>query len=139
LDEEVYPTMTLTRAHIQQISLKFKKMPRAPLAAVNTTKQEAVKLLANDIASLQRRGYTLEQITESLRGEGVDLSTPTLKSYLSRAKAAKTRRLRAPVAAPSPSPAAKALPLKEVGALTKAEALTKSGKDAFLVKDKDSY
>ena len=131
--------MTPTRAHIQQISQKFKKMPRAPLAAVSTTKQEAVKLLANDIASLQRRGYTLEQITESLRGEGVDLSTPTLKSYLSRARSAKTRRLRGPVAGPAPSPAAKALPLIEVGALTKVEALTKSGKNAFLVKDKDSY
>lgn len=131
--------MTLTRAQIQQISLKFKKMPPAPPAAVKTTKQEAVKFLANDIASLQRRGYTLEQITESLRDEGIDLSTPTLKSYLSRAKAAKTRRRRRPVATPTPSPAAMALPLKEAGALTKAEALTKTGKDAFLVKDKDSY
>jgi hypothetical protein len=130
--------MPLTLAQIEQISQKLKKMPPAPPAAVNTTKQEAVTLLANDIASLQRRGYTLEQITDSLKGEGLDLTTPTLKSYLSRAKAAKARRRSTPRPA---SPSARVAPAaaKDAGTLTKAEAPTKSGKDAFLVKDKDSY
>ena len=131
--------MKLTRAQVEQISQKFKKMPPAPPAAVNTTKQEAVKLLANDIASLQRRGYTLEQITESLKNDGLDLKTPTLKCYLSRAKAAKKRRRGTPSTAPSAKRPAKPMAVKEAGALTKTEAPTRSGKEAFLVKDKDSY
>lgn len=131
--------MKLTRAQVEQISQKFKKMPAAPRAALNTTKQEAVKLLANDIASLQRRGYTLEQITESLKNDGLDLTTGTLKCYMSRAKAAKKRRRRTPLTAPSAERAAKPLTVKGAGVLTKAEAPTKSGKEAFLVKDKDSY
>ena len=71
-------------------------MPPAPPAEVNVTKQEAVRLLAAEIAGLQRKGYTLEQIAESFSGDGLDLSIPTLKSYLSRAKAAKVRRKGAP-------------------------------------------
>src|SRR5580692_6177891 len=90
--------MSLTRARIAQIAEKLKRMPPAPPADVPTTKQEAVRLLAKEIAGLQRRGYALEQIVASLKGEGLDLTTPTLKSYLSRAKATKARspRLRAP-------------------------------------------
>jgi hypothetical protein len=79
--------MALTHAQIEQIAQKLRKMPPAPPAVVNVTKQEAVRLLDREISGLQRKGYSLEQIVESLRGEGLDLSTPTLKSYRSRAKA----------------------------------------------------
>lgn len=131
--------MMLTRARIDQISQKFKKMPPAPPAAMKTTKQEAVKLLANDIASLQRRGYTLEQITASLKDEGIDLSTPTLRCYLSRAKAARARRRGAPTLASPSAPAARPPAERETGTLSRPETLTKSGRDAFLAKDRDSY
>ena len=46
-------------------------------------------MLSKEIAALQKRGYTLEQISETLRGEGLNIATPTLKSYLQRAKPAK--------------------------------------------------
>ena len=127
--------MKLTRARIEEIALKLRGMPPAPPAEVPSTKQDAMKLLANEIASLQRRGYTLEQITESLRGEGLELTTPTLKSYLSRAKAGRRRRRTAPAAGPLPAPSTRDV----TGSLTKKDMPTKSGKDAFLVKDKASY
>jgi hypothetical protein len=59
---------------------------------VNVTKQEAVRLLAREIVGLQRNGYKLEEIVASFRGDGLDLSTATMKSYLSRVKAARSRR-----------------------------------------------
>jgi len=50
------------------------------------SKQEAVKILKKEISSMQQRGYALDQISEVLRTEGIDITTPTLKSYLQRAK-----------------------------------------------------
>jgi hypothetical protein len=132
--------MALTRAQIEQIAQKLRKMPQAPPAEVNVTKQEAVRLLEREIAGLQRKGYSLEQIVESLRGEGLDLTTPTLKSYRSRAKAGheRGRRPPSPVRA-AEQPMAASLTPKAAAASTKVETPTKNGKDAFLVKDKDSY
>jgi hypothetical protein len=130
--------MPLTRADIENFAEMLRSMPPAPPTAVNVTKQEAVKLLANEIARVQRRGYTLEQIAEALKGVGLDLTTPTLKNYLGRAKAGKPRRepSRKP---PSPLPTARESTAKEAAPAAPREAPAKSGKEAFLVKDKDSY
>jgi len=131
--------MPLTRARIAEIAEKLRKMPPAPPAEVNVTNQEAVRLLEREIAGMQRKGYSLEQIVESLRGEGLDLSTPTLKSYRSRAKAAKGRGRRPSSALRAAEPMAAPLTPKAATASTRPETPTKSGKDAFLVKDMNDY
>jgi hypothetical protein len=71
------------------------------------SKQEAVRILSKEIAALQKRGYTLDQISETLRGEGLNIATPTLKSYLQRAKPAKKAPVQAPGDTPPPRPAVK--------------------------------
>jgi hypothetical protein len=131
--------MQLTRARIAQIAEKLKKMPPAPLEDRDVTKQEAVKLLSREITGLQRKGYSLEQIVSSLKGEGIDLTTPTLKSYLSRSKAARVRRQNAPSPARMSEGVATPLTTKAAPPSTKTDAPAKTGKDAFLVKDKVSY
>jgi ribosomal protein L12E/L44/L45/RPP1/RPP2 len=85
----------------------------------------------------------MEQIAECLRGIGFEISTPTLKSYLQRVKKrngkdAPKSRVRHVSAAALPTrareaPSAAATEPKADGAAKR------SGKDAFLVKDKDSY
>jgi hypothetical protein len=147
--------MPLTRAQVTAIAEKARKMPPAPPAEANVTKQEAVRLLVPVIEGLQRKGYKLDQIVESFRGDGLDLTTATMKSYLSRAKASRQRRRDTPQRAPAapkatpqftpkearPSTTKQAAPFTnaEAAPSTVANAPTKSGKDAFLVKDKDSY
>ncbi|MEP6652924.1 MAG: protein mobC [Myxococcales bacterium] len=146
--------MPLTRAQVALLAEKARRMPPAPPAEANVTKQEAVRLLAGEIASLQRKGYTLEQIVASFRGDGLELSTATMKSYLSRVKASRRRRrgvakqARLPPKEGAPLTRPETPPLTATGAarLTQKETppLTndtpgKSGRDAFLVKDKDSY
>ncbi len=158
--------MGLTRARIEDIRSKLKAMPPPPSDTVDTTKQEAVRLLAREIGALQKRGYSLEQIAEALRGEGLVLLTPTLKSYLARAKAHAKRRpagartnVAAGAVAPATTgvaPAGKAAVMRATAtrmagkgtpgvtppitdAVTGAEPAIRSGKDAFLIKDKDSY
>lgn len=137
--------MPLTRADIEKCREMLRSMPPAPATAVNVTKQEAVKELASDIASVQRRGYTLEQIADSLKGVGLDLTTPTLKNYLGRAKALKLRREQprkqsAPARPGRPAPSKEAASAAPQGTPTAPrDPPAKSGKDAFLVKDKESY
>ena len=146
--------MPLTRAQVALMADKARRMPPAPPDEATVTKQEAVRLLATEIVGLQRKGYKLEQIVAAFRGDGLDLSTATMKSYLSRVKAARNRRRGAPKHATAPTKGTASLMQGETPPSTKQEAApliaketppstratpAKSGKDAFLVKDKDSY
>ena len=78
------------------IAAKLKTMPVIEKKKQEHSKQDAVKVLAKEISALQKRGYTLDQIAETLRGEGLDITTPTLKSYLQRIKAAKNKGQKEP-------------------------------------------
>jgi hypothetical protein len=84
--------MRISREQIEQLRAALKKAPEAPPRGADTTKQEAVRLLVGEIQALQRRGYLLEQVAEMFRNGGLVLTTPTLKSYLSRAKGGQKRR-----------------------------------------------
>lgn len=78
--------MGYTVAQVEEIASKLRELPTIEPPPKDLTKQEVVKMLAKEIKSLQKRGYSLEQIVNSLKGEGLDISTPTLKSYLQKAK-----------------------------------------------------
>ena len=78
------------------IAAKLKTMPVIEKKKQEHSKQDAIKMLAKEIAALQKRGYTLDQIAETLRGEGLDITTPTLKSYLQRIKAGKNKGQKEP-------------------------------------------
>ena len=80
--------MTYTTEQLEAIALKLRAMPPIEKKKQQHSKQEAVKVLAREIAAMQKRGYTLDHISKVLRGEGLDVATPTLKSYLQRAKPA---------------------------------------------------
>ncbi len=83
--------MGYTNEKLEAIAAKLKNMPVIEKKKQEHSKQDAVKLLSKEIALLQKRGYTLDQIAETLRGEGLDITTPTLKSYLQRIKAGKNK------------------------------------------------
>lgn len=80
--------MSHTTEQLEAIALKLRAMPPIEKKKQQHNKQEAVKVLAKEIAAMQKRGYTLDQISKVLRGEGLDVATPTLKSYLQRARPA---------------------------------------------------
>jgi hypothetical protein len=145
---------------------KMRAMPPKDPAKRRVNKQGLIRLLAQEIAALQERGYTIEEIVESLHGWGLDITTPTLKSYLQRAKGRKARQKAPPGPAGAPArtvrrsqaqpdaapartpstnvvrradargPAANAVPPVKPAAEPET---FRSGKNAFLIKDKDSY
>ena len=100
--------MKYTTEQLEAIATKLREMPPVEKKKQEHSKQEAVRLLSKEIAALQKRGYTLDQISETLRGEGLSIATPTLKSYLQRAKpASKKAPVQAPGDTPPPRPADK--------------------------------
>ena len=85
--------MKYTTTQLDLIAEKLKNMPPVKNENQGCSKQEAVKILKKEIASMQQRGYALDQISEMLRMEGMDITTPTLKSYLQRAKITTAKNL----------------------------------------------
>jgi len=96
--------MKYTTEQLEAIAAKLRDMPPVEKKKQEHSKQEAVRILAKEITALQKRGYTLDQISETLRGEGLSIATPTLKSYLQRAKPAKKAPVQAPGDTPPPPP-----------------------------------
>jgi hypothetical protein len=143
--------MAYTLEETERMVSALRALPPMDRSKRRLTKQAVVKQMAREIASLQARGYTIEQVVESLHGVGFEITTPTLKSYLQRNKkrsgkkaARRQRPSSLPVAAPSreraaPPPSA-AEPKAPAVTEPKADAEVKrTGKGAFLVEDKDSY
>jgi DNA-binding transcriptional MerR regulator len=82
---------TYTIEKIEAIAEKFRNMPPPEPEKRLCSKQEAVAMLSKEIQTLQKRGYTLDQIAAALRGDGLEITTPTLKSYLQRAQLQKQK------------------------------------------------
>jgi hypothetical protein len=70
----------------EKIAAKLRQLPAVENKKRRINKQEMVEHFAEEIASAQERGYSLEQIVESLKGEGFDIGLPTLKTYVQRAQ-----------------------------------------------------
>ena len=83
--------MKYTSEQLEAIAAKLKAMPPAEKRNQEYSKQEAVRLLSKQIVALQKRGYSLKQIAEMLREEGLHLSGSTLRIYLQRAKSNKKK------------------------------------------------
>lgn len=91
-----------TMKQAEAIAAKLKALP--PVEKSDLSKQELVAVLADEIKALQQRGYSLEQIADTLQGTGFDIATPTLRNYLQRTHKPKARK-RAKVVTPEQKPA----------------------------------
>jgi hypothetical protein len=151
--------MDYTLEGARRLAEELRALPAKDPSTRRLDKQGMVRELAKDLLALQQRGYTIEEIAESLRGRGLDLTTPTLKNYLQRAKGKgrKSRKARAlakvgqgtrassvpPVpdkAPPEPGPVSPAAAGKaETPTVPAPEPGLRSGKSAFLIKDKENY
>lgn len=67
--------------HARDALSRLPDAPAQPREFVNA--REAVALMADVLADLQLRGYTTGMIAELLSAQGIDISLPTLRQYLS--------------------------------------------------------
>jgi len=161
---QAVPGIEYTVESANWLIAELRAIPPKDPANRKLDKQRMVSLLAGELIALQQRGYTIEEVAESLRGRGLAITTPTLKNYLQRAKSKTEKRAKssartassrsgsgapkaakreasnapAPATTQAPTPAKQTASTPEAGAAAEGTAL-RSGKGAFLVKDKDSY
>jgi hypothetical protein len=83
--------MEYTVEEVDRVAAALLALPAMEPSKRKLDKQGAVTRLKEQIAALQQRGYTLEQIAESMTTLGLEITTPTLKSYLQRSKKAGKR------------------------------------------------
>lgn len=77
----------------EQVEALRSKLREAPAKASKSySKREVISLLREEIKELQKRGYTLESIAEMIRGEGIGISTATLRLYMQKSAPAKSGR-----------------------------------------------
>lgn len=76
----------LSVAKVESILDKIRNLPPVDKSKQQLSKQEAIRMMAADIAKLQKKGYSLQLIADTLRAEGLEIATPTLKNYLQRAR-----------------------------------------------------
>lgn len=76
---------------IEALRAKIKEAPEVSKEKRHVSKQEAIRELKRDIKAMQKRGYTLDDIAKFLTDGGMQITTPTLKSYLQRTKAEKQK------------------------------------------------
>lgn len=158
--------MDYTLESADRLAEKLRAIPAKDPSQRRLDKQGMVRHLASEILALQQRGYSLEEVAESLRGHGLDITTPTLKNYLQRTKAAagKPKKARRPSGLPSteakagqpthastvpPVPVSSVAesgreppataPKAEPPTNPSPEPVLRTGKAAFLIKDKESY
>lgn len=135
--------MTYTLEQTEEMVSALRALPAMDSSKRRLNKQAVVRQMARDIAGLQARGYTIEQVVECLHGIGFEISTPTLKSYLQRVKNRRgkdaPKRRGRDVSAAAPPTREREAPPPAVTEPKADGAAKRSGKDAFLVKDKDSY
>lgn len=102
--------ITVTLEVIERIKARAASMPEKEATQRELSARAAVALVKKEVALLQQRGYTLDNIAEFLAGEGLSLPAPTLRTYLQQANKAstakKTKAKPTPTATPAVKPAA---------------------------------
>ena len=99
--------MGYTTEQLESIEVKMYELPKIERRKQQHNKKEAIKVLVRAIASLRKRGYTLEHVADFFRGEDLDITERTLRNYLQRAKPGKKAPAKkAPAKKPGDTPAA---------------------------------
>lgn len=83
--------MTIKIETIEAARKKLKELPEIEKEKLSVSKQESIRKLKQEILAAQKRGYTLLQIAEILTGADIQITTPTLKSYLQRSNPTKAK------------------------------------------------
>lgn len=108
---------TVTEETVRLIAAKALEMPEKPSKRSLSTRA-AIDLLKKEMVLLQKRGYSLEEITEFLSGHGLPIASLTLRAYLQRHTAAPARRKKATAADAPATPAHTDTPTTQKGLFT---------------------
>jgi hypothetical protein len=83
--------MAITIDDVEALRRQLAELPRNRPREV--TKQEAVTLLASELAAAKRRGYSPDDLAGLLSEKGIAINAETLRGYLRRARRSHKRRV----------------------------------------------
>jgi hypothetical protein len=134
--------MEYTLRMAEELAKKLRELPAIEASKRRMNKQGIIQHLATEIAELQQRGYTVQQVAESLCGFGLEITTPTLKSYLQRIKGKPGKRRQKALLAPAPGAKGRngSRPASESAGKTRRESSTPSPggtKAEFIATDRE--
>jgi len=69
---------------IEAAKSRLRALPEKPKAPKTLSIAEAIRQIKNEVRAALKRGYTFDEIAQALKEDGIDVGTPTLKSYVSR-------------------------------------------------------
>lgn len=85
---------TYTLAKLNQIAASLRDLPELDPLRRRLDKLGAIHRLRESILAARRRGYTLDEIAETLSAAGIQIKGATLRVYLHRAKRSPRQRAR---------------------------------------------
>ena len=92
MSEDKRTTVLYEAGTIAGLSEKLRALPAKEPASRKLNARDVVDALKHEIRDLLKRGYSLEDISEMLRGDAVFIPSGTIKRYLSRKAAKRTSR-----------------------------------------------
>lgn len=84
MSEDKRTTALYEAGTIAGLSEKLRALPAKEPASRKLNARDVVDALKHEIRDLLKRGYSLEDISEMLRGDAVFIPSGTIKRYLSR-------------------------------------------------------
>ena len=76
--------MAYTGEEVETFAATLDALPTLDKSKRTYNKKETVRLIKKHITAARTRGYSLEQIADSLRGKGFHIANPTLRNYMSQ-------------------------------------------------------
>jgi hypothetical protein len=86
--------MAITIDDIEALRRKLAELPRHQAREVS--KQDAIALLATELGSARRRGYSPDELAQLLSEQGVAINAATLRGYLRKNRRNRGRRAGTP-------------------------------------------
>jgi len=81
---EVYVPRTFTPKQVEAAKARLSSLPERPAQQKPLNLAESIREMKTEIQAALKRGYTLEEIAQSLKDDQFDVGVPTLRAYLSR-------------------------------------------------------
>jgi len=81
---------TFTLKQVEAAKARLSSLPERPAQPKPLNLAQSIREMKSEIQTALKRGYTLEEIAQSLKDDQFDVGVPTLRAYLSRKNRAAT-------------------------------------------------
>jgi len=94
---------TVEPQRIEAAKTRLRQLPEKPRTPRAVPLSQAIREIKAEVQAALKRGYTFDEIAQSLKEDGIDIGTPTLKSYVYRGTKRRTNGTKPKPKAPIPS------------------------------------